>query len=80
MKLDQVKQWACQFLLTVAGFLLLVLACATVQGLFFPPLAVLLGLGDLVAMNFLCGLCAPAPARTETKPVPLRVVRGGRAA
>lgn len=80
MKFDQIKQRTCQFLLSVAGFLLLVLACAAVQGTLFLPLALALSLGDLMAMNVLCGLCAPAQTKAAPKPVKLRVVQGGRAA
>lgn len=85
MKFDQIKQWACQFLLSVCGFLLVILACAAVQGTLFLPLALVLGLGDLMAMNALCAPRASAASHTghkpaAAKPVSLRVVQGGRAA
>ncbi len=80
MKFYQIKQRACEFLVSVGSFVLLMLICAAVQGTLFLPLALALGLGDLMAMNVLCGLCAPAQTKAAPKPVKLRVVQGGRAA
>lgn len=80
MKFHQIKQRACEFLVSVCSFVLLMLICATVQGTLFLPLALVLGLGDLLLMNVLCGLCMPAQVKAAPKPVRLRVVPGGRAA
>ena len=85
MDFRTIKQQAYRFLFTVMGFLMLVILCAAADGSLFLPLALVLGLADLVGMNLLCGLAAAKPAaqprRTQAHPaVSLRVVRGGRAA
>ncbi len=93
MNFQMIKQQVCRFLMSAMGFLLLVIFCAAVEGTVFWPVALLLGLADLVGMNFLCGLAESKPApKTQSAPVrtscaagtrravSLRVVRGGRAA
>ena len=92
MNFQTIKQQVCRFLMSVMGFLLLPIANGVAEGSLFLPLAILLVLADLLAMNLLCGLAQPRPARRPRvqvrrvrhaaahQPVPLRVVRGGRAA
>ena len=89
MNFQTIKQQIYQFLFTVMGFLLLVIVCAVVQGSL--ALALALGVADLVGMNIVCGLASAKPAAQARRVpvrrdaslrrnVPLRVVRGGRAA
>ena len=91
MNFQTIKQQIYQFLFTVMGFLLLVIVCAVVQGSLTLPLALALGVADLVGMNIVCGLASAKPAAQARRVpvrrdaslrrnVPLRVVRGGRAA
>lgn len=93
MNFQTIKQQVCRFLMSVMGFLLLAIICGAAEGTLFLPLALLLGLADLIGMNILCGLAEAKPApRRQRVPVrrvhrtparasvPLRVVRGGRAA
>ena len=60
MKWQQLKQWVCQLLLVCFGFFLLALASAAAQGSFPIPLA----------MNALCGLLAPKPAKAAESKKP----------
>lgn len=84
MNFQTIKQQIYRFLFSVMGFLMLVIVCAAADGSLFLPVAVLLGAADLIGMNILCGLAAAKPARrarsSSVRTVPLRVVRGGRAA
>lgn len=93
MNFQTIKQQVCRFLMSVMGFLFLTIVCGAAEGALFLPLALGLGLADLIGMNILCGLAAAKPAsgqqrvpvrrvrRAPTRrPIPLRVVRGGRAA
>lgn len=93
MNFQTIKQQVCRFLMSVLGFLLLAIICGAAEGTLFLPVALLLGLVDLIGMNILCGLAEkkPAPRRQRVpahhvrrtsarRTVTLRVVRGGRAA
>lgn len=85
MNFQTIKQQIYQFLFTVMGFLLLAIVCAVVQGSLPLHLALVLGVADLMGMNFVCGLASAKPAAPARRVpvrrnVPLRVVRGGRAA
>lgn len=84
MNFQTIKQQIYRFLFSVMGFLMLVIVCAAADGSLFLPVAVLLGAADLIGMNVLCGLAAAKPTRhaqpDSVRTVPLRVVRGGRAA
>lgn len=93
MNFQTIKQQVCRFLMSVMGFLFLTIVCGAAEGALFLPLALLLGLADLLVMNILCGLAQPKPAQqrprvsvrqvrrpSARRTVPLRVVRGGRAA
>lgn len=70
MKWQQLKQWVCQLLLVCFGFFLLALASAAAQGSFPIPAALGLGLVCLLAMNALCGLLAPKPAKAAESKKP----------
>lgn len=93
MNFQTIKQQVCRFLMSVMGFFFLTIVCGAAEGALFLPLALGLGLADLIGMNLLCGLAEAKPApvrqrvpvrrvrRTPTRrAIPLRVVRGGRAA
>lgn len=72
---------------TAALLLFLVLVPAVAAGSISLWAAVLLGLGGVLALNGACGVLLqgearqqPVPAPVPARQIPLRVVRGGRAA
>lgn len=92
MKYSALRNILCKFLIAVLLLLGLMVFSAVAEGA-LPLLAgLLLGLAGLVLLNLLCGLLLPreeprprrVPAAKQavpaSRPVPLRVVRGGRAA
>lgn len=89
MKRDWIKVVVGKLATTLAALLFLVLVPATAAGSLPVWAALLLGAAGVVGLNAACGvLLADRPEAAEprprcvrtTRPVPLRVVRGGRAA